>query len=264
MVTKPINNITTLLLRWYKDNKRNLPWRKNITPYNIWVSEIILQQTRVMQGLGYYYRFLEAFPAIDVLASTTEDKLLRIWQGLGYYSRARNMHKAANQIMQKHGGIFPSAYKDLLSLPGVGPYTAAAIASIAYQLPYPVLDGNVFRVVARLFAIEKDITLPATRKITEDIMCHLIDKSNPGDFNQAAMEFGALQCTPVNPACTQCILKDKCLAYHKGLVQSLPIKPAKRLSKRRYSIFYPLHNNNKVAIEKERGKTYGNLCTSFL
>ena len=211
------------LISWYEDHKRDLPWRGEPDPYKIWVSEIILQQTRVQQGWDYYLRFIDNFPDVKALAEADEDRVLKVWQGLGYYSRARNMHAAAREIMEKHGGHFPNEYDKILSLKGIGNYTAAAISSIAFGLPYPAVDGNVIRIVSRIFGICDDVTQPVVvKKITA--ICEMeIDNKRPGVFNQAAMDFGAIQCVPRNPDCDECPFQSSCYAYTVYLSDSQTI-----------------------------------------
>lgn len=244
---------TDTLLAWYEENRRTLPWRGETDPYKIWVSEIILQQTRVQQGWDYYLRFVETFPDVGTLARAPEEQVLRVWQGLGYYSRARNMHAAARQIMDLHNGRFPSQYQDIRKLKGIGDYTAAAIASIAFGLPYPAVDGNVLRICSRIFGICEDIALPATRKTVTDICQKHIPARNPGDFNQACMEFGAVWCTPKNPKCDECPFANQCYALKHDLVETLPIK-SNRISKReRYFHFNFYIYNNSTIIEKRTG-----------
>jgi len=219
-------SITYLLSEWYKSNKRDLPWRKTTDPYQIWLSEIILQQTRVEQGLPYYESMLIRFPDIRTLAESPLDDLLKLWQGLGYYSRARNMHSAAKQVMSDFNGLFPSSYEDLLKLKGIGDYTASAIASIAYRIPKAVVDGNVFRVVSRLFALDTPINSTEGKKLFSLMAEELLDRKHPDIHNQAMMDFGALQCTPANPNCGDCPLSHHCLAYSLGTVPNLPVKLA--------------------------------------
>ena len=244
---------THTLLAWYEENRRTLPWRGETDPYKIWVSEIILQQTRVQQGWDYYLRFVETFPDVRTLARAPEEQVLRVWQGLGYYSRARNMHAAARQIMDLHNGQFPSQYQDIRKLKGIGDYTAAAIASIAFGLPYPAVDGNVLRICSRIFGICEDIALPATRKTVTDICMKYIPARNPGDFNQACMEFGAVWCTPKNPKCDECPFANQCYALKHDLVETLPVKN-NRISKReRYFHFNFYIYNNSTIIEKRTG-----------
>lgn len=225
------------LLEWYHTFQRELPWRKQPTPYIVWISEVILQQTRVDQGIDYFFRFIERFPKVQDLASAKEDEVLKYWQGLGYYSRARNLHAAAKQIMNEYNGVLPSDYKSLKSLPGIGDYTASAILSFAYNKPYPPLDGNVFRVLSRLFGIEKPIDANTSRKLFLDYAMALQGDAQPSQINQAVMEFGALQCVPQNPHCEECPLSSDCIALALDKVQLLPIKK-NRLSVRNRYIYY--------------------------
>ena len=212
------------LIDWYSSNKRCLPWRDAEDPYLIWVSEIILQQTRVAQGLDYYRRFVNAFPDIFSLARADIDEVLKIWQGLGYYSRARNMHTAARYIVDVHQGIFPATYDGLISIKGIGDYTAAAIASFAFGQAVPVVDGNVNRVIARWYGIEQPVNKSAGQKEIRAHAEELMVREAPGTFNQAIMEFGALQCVPKNPDCDGCIFNRICAAFQSGLVDILPVK----------------------------------------
>ena len=241
------------LISWYEDHKRDLPWRGEPDPYKIWVSEIILQQTRVQQGWDYYLRFIDNFPDVKALAEADEDRVLKVWQGLGYYSRARNMHAAAREIMEKHGGHFPNEYDKILSLKGIGNYTAAAISSIAFGLPYPAVDGNVIRIVSRIFGICDDVTQPVVvKKITA--ICEMeIDNKRPGVFNQAAMDFGAIQCVPRNPNCDECPFQSSCYAYNNHLVDILPVKKKKAESKHRYFHYTVYLSDNQTIIEKRTG-----------
>ncbi|WP_161622743.1 A/G-specific adenine glycosylase [Cesiribacter andamanensis] len=208
--------LTAKLLDWYQRNQRDLPWRQTRDPYRIWLSEVILQQTRVQQGLPYYQRFVEKFPTVEALAAATQQEVLRLWQGLGYYSRARNLHACAQQVVAQWGGAFPQTYHLLLSLPGIGRYTAAAIASFAFKEAVPVVDGNVYRVLARLYADPTDIAKPQAFAHFFALAQQLIDPRQPDVFNQALMEFGALHCTPQKPLCLYCPLKEHCQAYALG------------------------------------------------
>ena len=221
------------LLMWYALHKRSLPWRKTKDAYTIWLSEVILQQTKVMQGLAYYQKFLDKFPSIHALAQAEESEVLRLWQGLGYYSRARNLLKCAKTVVKDFNGTFPRSFKALLQLRGVGQYTAAAIASIAFQEPVPVLDGNVYRVLTRLFGIEEDISKRSGVKLLEALAEALLLKEDPGVYNQALMEFGALQCTPV-PVCGTCIFRSTCYAFHRKKQHFLPHKTRKVKVKKRF------------------------------
>ena len=238
------------LIAWYEEHKRDLPWRGETDPYKIWVSEIILQQTRVQQGWDYYLRFIENFPNVKALANAEEDRVLKVWQGLGYYSRARNMHAAAHEIMTEHKGKFPQTYDQILSLKGIGKYTAAAIASIAFQLPYPAVDGNVIRIVSRIFGICDDVTQPAVVKRITEICNEQIDHDRPGVFNQAAMDFGAMQCVPRNPNCKECPFQSSCYALNNNLTDILPIKKKKAELKHRYFHYDVYLFDNKTIIEK--------------
>ncbi len=220
-------NVARELFNWYQDNKRDLPWRRTRDPYRIWLSEIILQQTRVEQGRPYYERFLQSFPTLADLAAADEQEVLKLWQGLGYYSRARNLHAAAKQVMNEFQGQFPSTPDTIKSLKGVGDYTSAAIASFAFDLPQPVLDGNVFRFLSRYFGVHTPIDSLAGRRAFQSIAQGIIDHRDPATFNQAIMEFGALQCKPVNPACEQCPLAKECIAFRNAKVSELPVKKTK-------------------------------------
>ena len=218
------------LLNWYAVHKRVLPWRDIKDPYKIWISEIILQQTRVAQGYDYFVRFIEKFPDVKTLAAASEDDVLKLWQGLGYYSRARNLHAAAKSMH----GVFPTTYEGVRALKGVGDYTAAAICSFAYDMPYAVVDGNVYRVLARLFGIDTPIDSPAAKKQFTQLAQQLLDPTHPGDYNQAIMDFGATQCTPQAPQCAGCPMADFCEARKKGLQDKLPVKAQKTKISTRY------------------------------
>lgn len=228
------DNLITKLLSWYHVFKRDLPWRKTHDPYKIWLSEIILQQTRVVQGLPYYERFIESYPKIENLANAPLQDVLRHWQGLGYYSRARNLHACAQFIVQELHGNFPKTYKSLLKLPGVGPYTAAAIASFAYNEKVPAIDGNVMRVLSRLYGIEADVKVAKNQRVYFEQGLQIMPTDRAGIFNQAIMEFGALHCTPSNPNCSECPLQAFCTAYHKGLQNVLPIRSKNSKARNRY------------------------------
>lgn len=216
------------LLAWYDENKRDLPWRRSKNPYHIWVSEIMLQQTRVDTVIPYYERFLDWFPTVESLANATEERLLKAWEGLGYYSRVRNMQTAAQQIMSEYEGKFPSTYEGISSLKGIGPYTAGAISSIAFNLPQPAVDGNVMRVLARLFEVNHDIGNPSNRKIFQAMMEVLIDPDRPGDFNQALMDLGSDIEGPVNPRPEASPVKEFSAAYQHGTMDRYPIKAPKK------------------------------------
>jgi len=221
-------NLTESLLHWYSQNKRPLPWRETRDPYKIWLSEVILQQTRVAQGTDYYHRFLVAFPDVKSLAAADEQDVLKLWQGLGYYSRARNMHFTAKEVVIKHNGIFPQSAAGLKKLKGIGDYTAAAISSICYDEPVAVLDGNVARVFSRLYAIDIPVDTNAGRSGITDLANILMDNSHPGTFNQAVMELGALVCTPKNPMCSSCPLAFACEALKQGKTETFPVKTPKK------------------------------------
>jgi len=235
---------------WYSIYKRDLPWRNTHNPYLIWLSEIILQQTRIDQGLAYYNRFAAEFPTISALANASEDQILKLWQGLGYYSRARNLHFTAKYILQNYGGVFPKDYNSILSLKGIGEYTAAAIASISFNLEYPTVDGNVFRVLSRFFGISEPIDTGNGRKIFNDMAKELIRGTDPGMHNQAIMEFGALQCTPKNPDCLGCPLNEKCFAFLNHRISELPVKQNKTKQRDRYFTYIVLSFRNQTWLRK--------------
>ena len=226
--------VASRLLEWYDREGRDLPWRRTRDPYRIWISEVILQQTRVAQGMSYYHRFLELFPDVAALASAPEDLVLKCWQGLGYYSRARNLLSAARQIMEKHGGVFPTNYADVRALPGVGDYTAAAICSIAYDEPYAVLDGNVFRVLSRLYDLDTPIDTTVGKREFSALAYSLIDRERPGLYNQAIMDFGALCCLPAQPRCGECPFRERCLALAARTVDTRPVKQGRTAVEPRY------------------------------
>ena len=243
------------LLHWYLQNKRDLPWRNTTNPYPIWLSEIMLQQTRVAQGMPYFHAFMEAFPTVFDLAKADEEQVLKLWQGLGYYSRARNMHKTAQIIAFELNGNFPNNYTDLLKLKGVGEYTAAAIASFAFNEVVPVVDGNVFRVLARYFDVETDIASATAKKEFSNLAKELIPNDNPALFNQAIMEFGALQCVPKNPNCEICIFNSSCAALQKKKVSELPVKLKKtKVTNRFFNYLIFLDNYNNTIIKKRIDK----------
>jgi A/G-specific adenine glycosylase len=225
---------SNILVKWYLQNKRDLPWRKTTNPYPIWLSEIMLQQTRVAQGTPYFLSFTTAFPTVFDLANANEEQVLKLWQGLGYYSRARNLHKTAQTVAFKMNGVFPDNYTDLLKLKGIGEYTAAAIASFSYNECVPVVDGNVFRVLSRYFDLETDIAQASAKKEFAALAYELMPKDNPAQFNQAIMEFGALQCVPKNPNCSVCVFNTSCAALQKKKVDQLPVKSKKTKVRNRY------------------------------
>lgn len=243
------------LIHWYLQNKRDLPWRNTTNPYPIWLSEIMLQQTRVAQGLPYFLSFTDAFPTIFDLANAEEEQVLKLWQGLGYYSRARNLHATAKHIAFELNGEFPPTYKELLKLKGVGEYTAAAIASFSYNEPVAVLDGNVFRVLSRYFNVDSDISLPKTKTEFQQLAQEVLDKKNPAVFNQAIMEFGALQCVPKNPDCNSCVLNSSCAALQHKKVSELPVKSKKTKVTNRYLNYLILKDSDSnYIVQKREGK----------
>lgn len=216
------------LLEWYKREKRDLPWRKERDPYKIWVSEVMLQQTRVDTVIPYFERFMEKFPTLEALSEAEEEQVLKAWEGLGYYSRIRNLHSAVKEVKEKYGGKVPDTLEEMTSLKGVGPYTAGAVLSIAYGKPYPAVDGNVMRVASRILSIWEDIAKPASRKIFEEVIHHLMYTEDPSSFNQALMELGALICTPTSPSCLLCPVREHCHAFEEGVQEELPVKTRKK------------------------------------
>ena len=238
------------LINWYERHQRRLPWRETKDPYAIWLSEVILQQTRVAQGLPYYLDFVNTYPTVHNLAQAPIDEVLRHWQGLGYYSRARNMHHTAQYISAELGGTFPTTYQELVKLRGIGPYTAAAIASFAFKEKVAVVDGNVFRVLARVFGISDNIASPAGKKAFQLLADTLIPASEPDTYNQAIMEFGAIQCTPVMPDCLFCPLQQQCFAFTNGLVQELPHKSKAKASRERFFHYLVLNWEDNYYMKK--------------
>jgi A/G-specific adenine glycosylase len=241
------------LIAWYKRHQRDLPWRREQDPYRIWLSEIILQQTQVSQGLSYYQKFISRYPTVNDLASATEDEVMKLWQGLGYYSRARNLHHTAKAV-DAVGGQFPKTWKGLKTLKGVGDYTAAAIASFSYDLPHAVVDGNVYRLLSRVFGIQEPIDLPRSKKLFTKLAEDLLDRKNPGLNNQAIMEFGSQHCKPVNPLCLTCIFNERCAALRQNKVKELPLKSKKIQIKSRYFNYVIVADNKgKVLLNKRNG-----------
>lgn len=243
--------LTQALLGWYPRHRRDLPWRHTRDPYAIWLSEVILQQTRVAQGLPYYLDFLTSYPTVHDLAAAPEKEVLRHWQGLGYYSRARNMHHTAQQVVSEFGGQFPDTYAGLRQLKGVGPYTAAAIASFAFDEAVAVLDGNVFRVLARVFGLHSDIAAPSSRKEFQALADQHLPPAEAAEFNQAIMEFGALQCTPAKPDCLFCPLQASCWAFQHGQVALLPVKAKAKAARVRFFHYLVLRYGEQLYL-KER------------
>lgn len=242
------------LLKWHAENPRDMPWAGIKDPYRIWISEIILQQTRVDQGWNYYLRFTERFSDLFSLASANEDEVLKYWEGLGYYSRARNLLKAAKLVQEEHAGVFPKTYDEIISLPGIGPYTAAAISSFAFGLSYPVLDGNVLRVISRYTCNDGDILSQSTKKVILNYLEEIMEKvEDPAVFNQAIMNFGAMQCVPASPDCSVCKMRKNCLAYKNKMVNNLPVKIKKIKKKIRYLNYFDLIDSeeNHIIIRRE-------------
>lgn len=248
-------NISQTLIDWYSVNKRDLPWRNTTNPYYIWLSEIILQQTQVTQGLPYYEAFISRFPTVFDLANAEESEVLKLWQGLGYYSRARNLHFSAKCVANELNGEFPRTFKELMELKGVGDYTASAIASICFNEPSAVVDGNVFRVLSRYFGIDTPINTSKGFKEFKILAQELIDVEMPADFNQAIMEFGARQCKPKSPDCTVCPLTPGCIALQKNLTGELPVKiKALKVKKKYFNFIVILSEDNKTILEQRKGK----------
>ncbi len=242
------------LLEWQAANPRPMPWKNEPDPYLIWLSEVILQQTRVEQGRVYYERFKERFPTVRDLAAAPEDEVLKTWQGLGYYTRARNLHRAANWIVNRLNGKFPSSYPDILALPGIGPYSAAAIASFAYGLPHAVLDGNVFRVISRFLGVDAPVDSTEGKKLFQALAGQLLDTGRPGRYNQAIMDFGAVQCTPKRAGCDTCPLSSDCRAFIEKKVEDYPVKNKKIHRKTRYFNYLVIRFGDCVLIRKRLEK----------
>jgi A/G-specific adenine glycosylase len=238
------------LLKWYQLHRRDLPWRHTRDPYQIWLSEVILQQTRVQQGLPYFLRFLAQYPTVQDLAAAEEQEVLRLWQGLGYYSRARNMHATAKMIVETYGGQFPDHFQALQQLKGVGEYTAAAIATFAFQEKVAVVDGNVFRVLARVFGIEADIMSGKGKKVFRQLASSLVPERDADQYNQAIMEFGALHCKPANPDCMFCVFSQECMARLTSRQGVLPVKTRKVQVKNRYFHYFVILYNDKLALKQ--------------
>ena len=250
-----MNELQDILAGWYETHQRTLPWRSDPSPYFVWLSEIILQQTRVSQGMAYFLRFTEQWPTLPDLAKATEEEVLKLWQGLGYYSRARNLHKCAQQVMERYGGQFPADYEALRRLQGIGPYTAAAIASIAFGLPHAVVDGNVYRVLSRLYDIDTPINKEEGVKLFAQLAEEFLDRAHPGKHNQALMEFGALQCLPKNPDCLRCPIQAHCLALAHHTVEERPQKEKKLKIRTRffnYLVFFT--SGQEVYLHHRRNK----------
>ena len=247
------NSTQETLLNWYADHRRDLPWRHSPTPYEVWISEVILQQTRVSQGYDYYLRFTEKWPTVTHLAAASEEEVLKMWQGLGYYSRARNLHRCAQQVVERHQGEFPADYDALRRLQGIGDYTAAAIASIAFGLPHAVVDGNVYRVLSRLFDIDTPINSKEGQQLFARLADELLNRSQPGLHNQAMMELGALQCVPKSPDCPSCPLQAQCLAFAHQTVAQRPVKLQKTKVTTRYFTYLVLRIDDQIYLRKRSG-----------
>ncbi len=248
-----MTDFSLLIQEWYRQNKRDLPWRKTKNAYQIWISEIIMQQTRVQQGISYYQKFIEKFPTVIDLANSDERTVLNLWQGLGYYSRARNLHFSAQIIRDKFSGKFPTEYNDIKSLKGIGTYTASAIASFAYNQKRAVVDGNVFRVLSRVYDISSPIDSYRGQKLFQDLADSLIDDINPGTHNQAIMELGALICTPKGVKCSECPLFEKCLSRNNKTISLRPVKTKKTKIKNRY-FHYLIFNEDRQTYIEQRNK----------
>jgi A/G-specific adenine glycosylase len=249
-----MSSLSQEIYRWYLTNKRDLPWRNTTDPYKIWISEIILQQTRVAQGTNYYNRFIEQFPTVFDLANATEDTVMKLWQGLGYYTRARNLHFTAKHLVNHYNGIFPKDFENILSLKGIGSYTAAAIASIAFDLPHAAVDGNIYRVICRYFGISTPIDTEMGKIEIQKIASDLIPHTNSGFHNQAFMEFGALQCIPKSPGCNCCPLINSCYAANHNLVDQLPVKSKKVKQTVRYFYYFFIESTDSIIFEKRINK----------
>jgi len=248
---------------WYQLHRRALPWRETKNPYPIWLSEIILQQTRVNQGLPYYKKFIEAFPTVFDLAKAPQQKVLRLWQGLGYYTRAQNLHKCAKEVVARYNGKFAETFEELLTLPGIGEYTAAAIASIAFGKQVAVVDGNVSRVLSRIHGIETPINSPQGKKDFFELASKLVPAKNPDVHNQAMMEFGALYCTPKNPQCDGCIFSTTCIANRNSLQKVLPVKQRLQKIRKRYFYYFAIKKGKSFLMKKREGKDIWNGLYDF-
>lgn len=247
-------DFSRILIAWYKQNKRDLPWRNTKNPYHIWLSEIILQQTRVDQGLSYYNKFVENYPTVCDLANANQEDVLKLWQGLGYYSRARNLHATAITIKDEYKNKFPSTFKEVHSLKGIGDYTASAIMSFSYNKPYPVIDGNVYRVLSRIFGIEDFIDSNKGKNVFKALAEELIDKKNSATYNQAIMEFGAIQCKPKLPLCDDCCFQSKCFAFANKKVNELPRKEKQTKQRDRFFNYLVISDENELILKKRTAK----------
>jgi len=249
-----------IIVKWYAANKRDLPWRNTNNPYFIWIAEVILQQTRVAQGLSYYHRFIETFPTIKSLAEADIDKVMKVWQGLGYYSRARNLQNGAKQVMNDYGGKLPNSFEELIKIKGIGPYSAGAIASFAFKKIAPAIDGNVYRVLSRVFGVFSSSETAAGKKEFFRLTMDLIDTKHPDTFNQALLDFGALQCIPRNPICLECPFNEICYAYRNNLVNQLPVKGKKIASRDRFFNYIIIRYKDSTFIQR---REIGDIWTSL-
>lgn len=254
-MSKQLGRIVASLLTWYQKNKRDLPWRKDKNPYHVWISEIMLQQTRIEAVMNYYQRFMARLPSIQSLAKINEDELLKLWEGLGYYSRAKNIKKATQKVMADYDGKMPESYAELLKLPGIGEYTAGAIASICYNEKVTAVDGNVLRVISRVIGSKKDVLLPETKKEIEEMLREVMPDDS-GDFNEGLMELGELVCVPNGmPACDKCPLKEKCIAFHQNLIEEIPVRIKKiKRKKEEKTVFILQSEDGRIAIQKREEK----------
>lgn len=249
-----------IIIGWYTQNRRDLPWRSTENPYYIWISEVILQQTRVVQGLDYYHRFISTFPTIKDLAEADIDQVMKVWQGLGYYTRARNLHKSAQQIVSEYNGALPTTYKELLKIKGLGPYSAGAIASFAFKEAVPAIDGNVYRVLSRIYGIFSSPETGAGKKEFYTLTMELIDKKHPDVFNQALLDFGAMQCVPRSPNCLPCPFMDICYAYRNNLIAQLPLKGKKIATRDRFLNYILIRYKDSTFIQRREA---GDIWTSL-
>jgi A/G-specific adenine glycosylase len=254
MKKKLLDNFSNELIKWYMTNKRDLPWRGSSNPYEIWLSEIILQQTRISQGIEYYKKILTIYPDVYTLSKAPLDEVLKHWQGLGYYTRARNLHTTAKIISEKYNGTFPSTWSELKKLKGIGNYTAAAIASISFNKPVPAIDGNVYRVFSRIFGIKTPINSGKAKKEFSVIALKLFDKNAPGTYNEALMEFGATWCTPKNPKCIQCPFHEHCYARKLNLIDILPVKTKEKKPNNRYFNYLVITENDYIYLKRRTTK----------
>ena len=251
--------LNKLILKWYDINKRDLPWRKTKNPYNIWISEIILQQTRMEQGINYYNRFIFRFPNLKSLANSKEKDVLILWQGLGYYSRARNLYYTAKYIFNELNSQFPESYEQLIKLKGIGDYTASAISSICFDKAQPVLDGNVFRIISRVYEIKHPINLNNSRKVFKEKAKEMMPTERYGDYNQALMDFGSIICKPLNPLCSSCVISKICSAYNNNSVEYFPVKSSKSKIKLLYFDYIVAKHNNQLLIEQIKEGIWKNM-----